>query len=404
MSTDDAGTQTALLSGNGQTGPTDTLSATALTFSPQAIGTTSAAQQVSVTNSGDSALTNIKVQVTGDFAVTTLCGTSLPGHSTCALQVVYSPKAVGAERGQMTIQDALGAQIVALNGTGTPPATSSGITATLSPLTMDFGTQGVNSISSPQMLTVINTGTSALSGISVAASQGFAIANNACTVIIAPGASCTVGVTFAPQVTGTQQGTVQVMASGVSTPFNLPVTGNGADFQLSVQGASSSTVTGGSSATYQLLLTPVGTSAGQIAFTCMGAPAGSTCATNPVNMTMTGTGATATIQVTIATAATSAHSGPTPPWKSKSAAGGAVLACCLVLWRRRGWAAPLKRCSVLLVLGALCLGLTGCGLSINGGSSTGSGDGTSGQGVFTITVAAGAPGVSHSVTLNLTVE
>jgi len=103
--------------------------------------------------------------VTGDFAVTNLCGISLPGHSTCALQVVYSPKAVGAERGQMTIQDALGGQVVSLSGTGTPPATGSGIAATLSPLTIDLGIQGVNSISSPQLLTVINTGTNALSGI-----------------------------------------------------------------------------------------------------------------------------------------------------------------------------------------------------------------------------------------------
>jgi hypothetical protein len=84
---------------------------------------------------------------------------------------------------------------------------------------------------------------------------------------------------------------------------------------------------------------------------------------------------------------------------------GAVLACSLVLWRRRGWTASLERWRVLLVLGAVCLGLTGCGLSINGGASTGSGDGGgSGQGVYTITVAAGAPGVSHAVTLNLTVE
>jgi hypothetical protein len=402
VATDDAGTQIAFLSGNGQTGPTDPLSATTLSFAAQAIGTTSAAQQVTVTNSGDSALTNIKVQVTGDFGVTNLCGISLPGHSTCALEVVYSPKAVGAERGQMTIQDALGAQVVALSGTGTPPATGSGITATLSPLTIDFGIQGVNSISPPQLLTVINTGTNALGGISVAASQGFAIANNACTVTVAPGASCTVGVTFAPQVTGTQEGTVQVTASGVSAPLNVPLTGAGADFQLSVQGASSSTVTGGSSATYQLLMTPVGASAGQITFTCTGAPAGSTCATNPPNVTMTGTGATATIQVTVATAAPSAHSAPVAPWSSKSA--GAVLACCLVLWRRRGWTASLERWRVLLVLGALCLGLTGCGLSINGGASTGSGDGTGGQGAYTITVAASAPGVSHAVTLNLAVE
>ena len=101
---------------------------------------------------------------------------------------------------------------------------------------------------------------------------------------------------------------MQVTASGVSAPLNVPVTGDGADFQLSVQGASSSTVTGGSSATYQLLLTPLGGSAGQVTFTCTGAPAGSTCTTNPANVTMTGTGATATIQVTVTTAATSAHS------------------------------------------------------------------------------------------------
>jgi hypothetical protein len=304
----------------------------------------------------------------------------------------------------MTIQDVLGAQVVALSGTGVPPAAGSGITATLSPLTIDFGAQGVNSISSPKTLTVINTGTGALSGISVAASQGFAIAGNACTVAIAPGASCTVAVTFAPQVTGTQQGTVQVTASGAGAPFSVPVTGDGADFQLSVQGAASSTVTGGSSAAYQLLLTPVGASAGQISFTCQGAPAGSTCVTNPANVTMTGTGATATIQVTITTTGTTAantHSHPLPPWGGKSMAG-AVLAC-LVLWRRRGWAASLERWRVLLVLGALCLGLTGCGLSINGGAQAGSG-GESGQGVYTITVGAGAPGISHSVTLNLTVE
>jgi hypothetical protein len=402
VATDDAGTQTALLSGNGQTGPTDALSASALTFAAQPIGTTSAAQQVTVSNSGDSALTNIKVQVTGDFAVTNLCGIALPGHSACALVVVYSPKAVGAERGQMTIQDALGAQVVALNGTGVPPASGGGVTATLSPLAIDFGIQGVNSISSPQTLTLINTGTSALSGIAVAASRSFAIASNACTVAIAPGASCTVAVTFAPQVAGTQEGTVQVTASGAGAPFNVPVTGMGADFQLSVQGASSSTVTGGSSATYQLLLTPVGASAGPITFACTGAPAGSTCSTNPVNVTMTGTGATATIQVTVATVAASAHASPASPWGGKTMAG-AVLAC-LVLWRRRGWTGLFARCRMLLVLGAICLGLTGCGLSINGGAGTTPGSGDSGQGVYTITVAGGAPGVSHSVTLDLTVE
>jgi MYXO-CTERM domain-containing protein len=115
---------------------------------------------------------------------------------------------------------------------------------------------------------------------------------------------------------------------------------------------------------------------------------------------MTGTGATATIQVTVNTAATSAHSSPVSPWKSGSL-GGVALAC-LVFWRRRrreDW-------RMLLVLGAVCLGLTGCGLSVKGGDNGGPGGdgGSGGQGIYTITVGAGAPGVSHSVTLNLTVE
>jgi hypothetical protein len=400
VATDDAGQQTALLSGTGQTGPTDTLSTSSLTFAAQAIGTTSAPQQVTVTNSGDSALTNINVSITGDFSANNLCGVSVPGHSTCAIQVVYAPRAIGAEQGQITIQDALGAQQVALNGTGTTPAPGNGATVTLSPISMDFGIQGVNSISSPQMLTIINSGTNPLSAIAIAASAGFAITNNACNITIAPGASCTASVTFVPQGTGKQDGTVQVTASGSSAPFTLPVTGTGADFQLSVQGSSSSTVTGGSSATYQLLLTPVGASAGQVAFTCTGAPQGSTCSTNPVDVTMTGTGATATIQVTVTTAATSARSSGISPWNKKSVAGLAL--ACLVFWRRRRW----EGWRALLVLGAVCLGLTGCGLSFNGGNNGTSGNtgGSGSQGTYSLTVQAGASGIARSVTLNLTVE
>jgi hypothetical protein len=49
--------------------------------------------------------------------------------------------------------------------------------------------------------------------------------------------------------------------------------------------------------------------------------------------------------------------------------------------------------------------LTGCGLSINGGGTTpGQGSGGGSQGVYTITVEGGAPGVSHSVALTLTME
>ncbi len=405
VATDDAGTQTAVLSGIGQSGPTDILSPLALTFSAQALGTTSAAQQVTLTNNGDSPLTGIAVQTTGDFAVNNVCGSSLPAHSTCAMQVVFSPQALGAETGQLTVQDQFQQQSVSLHGVGSVPASGSGGGAVSSPLTMNFGIQGLHSLSAAQTLTIINNGGTTLSSIAVAASQQYAVANNACAVSLAPGASCTVGVTFAPQTTGTLTGTVQISADGLPAPLQVPLAGMGADFQLQVQGTASSTITGGSTATYQLLLTPVGASAGTVNFTCSGAPAGSTCSANPINVTMTGVGTTATIQVTITTVAQSSHATHAPsPWGTRSLAGAALAS--VLLWRRRGWAGPLRHGRALVALGILCLGLAGCGLVVTGGKNNtpSPGTGSSDQGVYTVTVGGTAPGLSHDVTLQLTVQ
>jgi Abnormal spindle-like microcephaly-assoc'd, ASPM-SPD-2-Hydin len=404
---DSAGTQTAVLSGTGQAGATDALSATALSFRPQAEGTVSAPQQVLLTNNGDASLAGIAAQITGDFTVTSGCGISLPAHSTCAFQIAFAPKAVGAESGTLTVQDLLHQQVVALRGTGTVPATQSGAAATLSPQTMDFGTQGINTSSTPQTLTFINNGSVALSGITVVATTGYQIGSNGCTVTIGPGASCTLDVIFAPQTAGPLSGTVQVSASGLAAPVTVSLTGSGADFQLAVQGASSSIVTGGKTATYQLLLTPVGASVGSVTFNCGGLPAGSSCVFNPASATLTGTGATATIQVSITTVAANAVGIVKPssaPWRPRQSAGGLIALGSVLLLRRRRWAEPLRPCGGLLVLGALCLALSGCGLSIHGGSSSSPGAGTPGQGIYGITVGGTAPGVSHSVSLTLTVE
>ncbi len=62
--TDGAGTQTASLSGVGTSPPTDSLSPLALTFGPQQVNTTSAEQQITLTNAGDQPLTLIAAQIT----------------------------------------------------------------------------------------------------------------------------------------------------------------------------------------------------------------------------------------------------------------------------------------------------------------------------------------------------
>ena len=79
--TDSVGTQTASLTGVGVLPATDSLTPLALAFAAQQLNTTSATQQVTLTNSGDSSLLLIAAQITsGDFTVVNSCGNSLAGH------------------------------------------------------------------------------------------------------------------------------------------------------------------------------------------------------------------------------------------------------------------------------------------------------------------------------------
>ncbi len=119
---DSAGTQTAALSGTGFAPATDGLAPLALTFAAQQLNTSSSAQQVTLTNTGDAALTLITAQITaGDFTAVNSCGNSLAGHASCAISVSFIPKNVGAETGLLTVTDEFRKQTVTLNGTGLAP-------------------------------------------------------------------------------------------------------------------------------------------------------------------------------------------------------------------------------------------------------------------------------------------
>jgi hypothetical protein len=114
--------------------PGVTLSPTSLTFAGQTVGTVSAAQSVTLTNSGQAALTLSSIAASGDFAETNTCGTSVAAGANCTMSVTYTPSAAGAGTGTLTITDnASGSpQKVALTGTGTTfgvSSSSTGLTA-----------------------------------------------------------------------------------------------------------------------------------------------------------------------------------------------------------------------------------------------------------------------------------
>ena len=126
--TDDSGnvagsTQDVSLSGTGTTSAVS-LSASTLTFASQTVGTTSTAQAVILTNTGNTALSITSLALAGtnpgDFGQTNNCGSSVAAGGSCTINVTFTPTAPGTRTAAVTITDnATGSpQTVNLTGTG----------------------------------------------------------------------------------------------------------------------------------------------------------------------------------------------------------------------------------------------------------------------------------------------
>jgi Cep192 domain 4 len=102
------------------THPAVQLSETSLTFWGQVQGSTSPAQTVTLTNSGNGPLGITSVAVSGDFAVSSTCGTTVAASASCSINVTFSPTSGGAATGFVTLADnaASSPQSIALSGTG----------------------------------------------------------------------------------------------------------------------------------------------------------------------------------------------------------------------------------------------------------------------------------------------
>ena len=111
--------QTVALSGTGV--EPATLTPASVTFSKQAVGTTSAAKTFTLTNRQTVTLTGIAISVTGDFAISaTTCSTSLAAKKNCKISVTFTPTQTGTRTGQLTVSDSASnnPQVSGLTGTG----------------------------------------------------------------------------------------------------------------------------------------------------------------------------------------------------------------------------------------------------------------------------------------------
>ncbi|MGB9433875.1 MAG: choice-of-anchor D domain-containing protein, partial [Candidatus Acidiferrum sp.] len=111
------------------TAPTVQFSAANLTFGNQTVGTTSPAQPVMLTNTGTASLSISGIAVSGDFAESNNCGSSVTAGSSCTISVTFTPITTGTRSGALSISD---------NGTGSPQS------VVLSGMGVAASTSGVN--------------------------------------------------------------------------------------------------------------------------------------------------------------------------------------------------------------------------------------------------------------------
>ncbi|GAA2648169.1 choice-of-anchor D domain-containing protein [Paractinoplanes durhamensis] len=202
------------------------ISPSALGFGTVATGTTSAAQTVTVTNSGSAAAPVAGIATTGDFAQTNTCGTSLAAGASCTVSVRFAPTVAGSRTGTLTVTASGITTTIALSGTGMGSTTTPAPALTANPSSLTFGTQALNTTSTGQAVTVTNSGTAAATSPAAAVTGDYA-QSNTCGTSLAAGASCTVTVTFRPTASGTRSGTLTVTGGGVSTATALTGTGAG---------------------------------------------------------------------------------------------------------------------------------------------------------------------------------
>jgi hypothetical protein len=399
--TDGSGTQTASLSGTGTLPATDALSTLSLTFAAQQITTASAAQQITLTNSGDQPLTLISAQITsGDFTVVNACGNSLNPHSTCSMNVAFQPKNVGLITGSLIVSDQNRTQTVTLNGIGiAPPGVS------LAPFsTITFPSTGLGITAAAQTVTLTNNGGGPLLVQGVAITGDFAVVpgSNNCGSSVAMSTACTMQVAFTPTVGGPRSGTLTVTDNAANSPQTLTLSGNGVDFTLNPNGGTSLTIANGQNAVYPLLLNSAANVSGTATFTCMGAPANSTCNVTPSSAAL---GTATTVSVTVLTGVSSTGQNSRPPMSRPSMFWlAALLPVGLLALRRRNKADLVA----FAVLGCL-IAASGCGAGRAIPLESGSGSGPTPTpitpaGTYTIVASASSGGLTRTVNLTLIVQ
>ena len=183
-----------------------TASSSALTFSSQLAGTSSAAQLLRLRNSGGALLSIVKIASDNDaFHVWHDCGGTLAPNESCSAAVVFAPAAAGAQRGAVAVETNNGMTTVVIDGEGRAiPPVDLGAT--------DFGQTQVGA-AVDRAVRFMNSGPLPLA-LKASVNGPFEITADGCSDTVAPGGTCEVSLRFRPPAAGSVTG--QVLLAGAS--------------------------------------------------------------------------------------------------------------------------------------------------------------------------------------------
>ncbi len=209
---------------------------TSLSFASTAVGSTSAAQTVTLRNTGSAALAISSIAVGGTSYLiagggSCAAGASVAAAGSCTINIQFRPQTAGTLAGNLTISHNASptTTTVALSGTATVAAAAQPV---VTPASLSFGSVAVGSRSSVQAATVSNSGTGPLTlGAITVSNARFSIAGGSCAIggtVAAGGGSCTVLVDFGPSATGAASASLSIAHNASGSPLLVALSGTGA--------------------------------------------------------------------------------------------------------------------------------------------------------------------------------
>ncbi len=242
--------QVVTLSGTGVNAPIFRVTPSPLLFpDPQQGGVPSSPLLLTVSNPGTADLVLNGITISGanpgDFSFSIAGGGSFPQtvspNGSLGVNVVFTPSGGDLRSANLQFSDnAIGSpHSVSVSGTGI----ASLPTCVLSPTSLQFQAQPVNTTSLPLTVTCTNTGQSDLEVTSVSfsgsAASEFAVTPNANFLVRRNGGIATLSVTFTPTAQTNRTATMLIVSNAANSPQGVPVSGSGrGQGQISLSGLS----------------------------------------------------------------------------------------------------------------------------------------------------------------------